>query len=134
MKISLTSILFPILLLGFAVTTTNCKKDDAPARDAFFSTYTVNENCAGTADAYTMQITTSSAGSNAVIISNLWNNGDQISGTVNGTTITIPNQTVFTTTYSGSGQLSGNILTLSFSITDLTIGVVQQCTATCAKK
>jgi len=144
---------FTLLLAMAAITLTSCKKegctneqsenydseakkDDGtcvPWRNKFLGTYSAVENCTSGNGSYTLTVSESSAGAVNVIL-NI--DGITISGTVSGNSITMPNQTViitgFSFTFSGSGQLSGNILTLSYSISDS--GFANSCTATCTKQ
>ncbi len=67
-----------------------------------------------------MSITTSAVGVSNVVISNFYGVGASVSGVVNGSSINIPNQTVNAQgnafTFSGSGQINGNILTLTYNV------------------
>jgi len=84
--------------------------------DLFIASYLVNENCQGNTDTYTMTITPNGAGGQYVNVTNLYDAGHTVVGTVSGTSIVIASQTVNGYTYSGSGTMSGNTLTMAFTI------------------
>ncbi len=105
-------------------------------RAKFFGTYNVVESCNVSGNFnYQISITTSAASASSVIINNFYGVGAAATATVSGSAITIPNQTVDVQgnplTLSGSGQISGNILTLSYTISG---GGSETCTATCTKQ
>ncbi|HMX83252.1 MAG TPA: hypothetical protein PKN57_04280 [Saprospiraceae bacterium] len=76
-------------------------------RAKFIGTYTGSETCTTGSDNYTINITTSSSAIDKVIISNVYNQGITLTGTVNKTALTIPVQTItigaLTYTFQGTG-------------------------------
>jgi hypothetical protein len=106
----------------------------------FVGTYSVEENCtlSGAVGPYTATITQSS--SNAVNIL-LQNFGDftatiSVSGSVNGTTLTIPQQTVSGYSISGNGTYTGTVtsgtLAISYNVSGATNA--ESCSATWTKQ
>jgi hypothetical protein len=83
-----------------------------------------------------MSVTSSSTGVSNIIINNFYDIGISVSASINGNSLTIPNQTIndqgVAFTVSGSGQLSGNILTLTYNIS--AGAESDSCTATCTKQ
>lgn len=112
----------------------NCETE---MRSKFLASYTVAENCNINGNFnYDMTISTSATAVSNVVINNFYGVGATVSASIAGTTITIPNQTVTTQgvafTFSGSGQINGNILTLSYTAS---VGAdAESCTATCTKQ
>ena len=105
-------------------------------RAKFLSTYNVNETCPSGNFSYQSTITTSSTGINRVIINNFAGFGVSATASVTGSSITIGTQQVDiqgnAATISGSGQLSGSILTISYTIS--AGGSSESCTLTCTKQ
>jgi hypothetical protein len=95
----------------------------------------VTESCPSGNFTYQITITTSSAGVDRVIINNFGGYGVSVSGTVSGSSISIPTQQVDVQgtagTFSGSGQLSGNIMTITYTISSGSSS--ETCTKTCTK-
>ncbi|MCB0794696.1 MAG: hypothetical protein KDB88_08165, partial [Flavobacteriales bacterium] len=87
-------------------------------RAKFIGSYTGNLTCGGQSGTVNMTITNSSAGVTSVV----FNDGvDTWIGTVSGSSVTIATQTIGGgTTISGSGQLSGLILTLNINLSGTT--------------
>lgn len=112
---------------------TNCETE---IRAKFLGSYTVSESCQSGNYSFSLSITSSSAGVSNIIINNFYDIGINVSATINGNSVTIPNQTIndggVALTISGSGQLSGNILTLTYNISAGTES--DSCTATCTKQ
>ncbi len=107
-------------------------------RAKFVASYSVSENCNLTGNFnYTMTISNSATGVSAVVINNFYGVGATVTGTVNGTSLTIASQLVNVGsqafTFSGSGQVNGNILTLSYTVADGS-GGSETCTSTCTKQ
>lgn len=121
-----------ILLTGVVLFTTSCKKDKTPDRDKFLGAYSVVQTCGSGNASYDITIIESGTADNAVIIVNLYNITQQWSATVSGDNITISTQVVGAITWSGSGSIAGNSLTISF--TGATAGVFDNCTAICTRK
>lgn len=105
---------------------------DTQERAKFISTYSVSESCTSGNYTYSITITNSSTDVTKVIIGNFGDFGVDIVATVSGSGLTIANQTVGGGTFSGSGQLSGNILTLTYTVTAGTDS--DSCTMTCTKQ
>jgi len=104
-----------ILLFAGALFVSGCSEDE-PDRDKFLGAYSVVETCGSGNDSYEIAIISSGTDESAVIVQNLYNAGAQISASVSGNNISIPNQTTGGITYTGSGTISGNILTLNFTV------------------
>lgn len=110
----------------------NCETE---VRAKFRSTYNVNESCPSGNYTYQITISNSSAGVDRLLISNFGGYGVTVSATASGNSLTIATQQVTapdgTATFSGSGQLSGNILTISYNVS----GDVnpESCTMNCTK-
>lgn len=106
-------------------------------RSKFLASYNVSESCNITGNFnYTISINTSATGVTKVVISNFYGVGATVTGDVNGTSVTIPSQLVNVNSigynFSGSGQVNGNILTLSYTAV---VGADSEtCTATCTKQ
>lgn len=89
-------------------------------RSKFLGSWSATENCTSGNYSWTMTSTASSQGITAIIFNNFAGfNGINVSATVNsnGTSLTIPNQTLSGATFSGSAQITGNIMTLTYSLT-----------------
>lgn len=110
---------------------TECETE---TRAKFFGTYNVSESC--TSGNFTYQLTITTSGTNAVtiILNNFYGVNASVSATVSGNSITIPNQTLSvqgtSVTFGGTGQLTGNILTISFTASG---DETDTCTATCTR-
>jgi hypothetical protein len=97
-----------------------CSDDDEgtkDVRDDYVGSYRVNyqyvylgQNYQGT---YTLTITKSSTNANDVILGNIDNSNESARATVSGNAITIPQQTISDIGISGSGTLTGNVLSFS---------------------
>jgi hypothetical protein len=87
-------------------------------RAKFVGTYDGNFACQGVNSTANMTVTTSSAGITSIVFSDgaaTW------VGSVSGSSVSIATQTITGgTTISGSGQLAGNILTLSLNLSGTT--------------
>lgn len=111
---------------------------DTEQRAKFTGSYTVNEACNSGNYSYNVSVTTGSASVSTIIISNFGDYGVNVTGTVNtdGTGLTIASQQVTiggsAATFSGTGQISGNILTISYTISSG--GQSDTCTMTCTKQ
>lgn len=105
-------------------------------RSKFIASYSVQESCTVGNYNYNMTINSSATGIDKIVINNFYGVGAAVTASVSGSSITIPSQTVtvqgVAVTFSGSGQLNGNILTLSYIAS---IGAdSDSCTATCTKQ
>lgn len=105
-------------------------------RSKFLSSYNVSESCPSGNFTYTISITTSSQGISQVLISNFGGYGVSVNATASGSSLNVPTQQVDisgnSATFSGSGQLSGNILTMTYTISGG--GASETCTMTCTKQ
>lgn len=142
-----------LAVLGFGVATvTSCSKkgctdptsdnfdseaeddDDScnDPRDKFVATYNCVE--AG-ADPYTLTISKSSVENRTVVLSTNFGfpvAAFTLNGSVSQANLTVATQTAAGATFSGTGSLSGNILTLTYTVTQG--GSSQSFTATCTKQ
>ncbi len=107
----------------------NC---DTEERADFIGTYNVTEACTSGNYTYAITVTTSATGVTSVIITNFGDYGVNVNATVNGDNLTIASQTVGGGTFSGTGQISGNILTITYNVTAGTS--TDDCTMTCTKQ
>lgn len=106
-----------------------CETED---RAKFLGAYSVSESCDSGNYTYEMNINTSGSGIRNIVMGF---GGYSLSATVNGNSLTIANQTVNiqgnSFTFSGSGQISGSILTVSYTLSAGTES--DSCTATATK-
>ena len=119
----------------------SCKKDP-PARDQFIATYSVVEACPSGNSNYTVSVSASTKSEEALLINNFGDLGTSatVDATASGNSLTIPSQTLNITssgirvavTLSGSGTISGNSLSLTYSYSIGTTG--ESCTMNCTKK
>lgn len=91
-------------------------------------TYNVTESCTSGNFAYSIAITAGSGG-NQILISNFGDYTVTVVGTVSGTSITIPNQTVGGGTFSGSGTINGSVVIINYTVTAGSSS--DSCTMTC---
>lgn len=132
MKNSTSILLAAILFIGCLFSTTSCKKDDIPDRDKFLGSFSVVETCGNGNDTYDLSIIESGSSENAVVIMNLYDWQESMSGTVNGNSITIPSQLSDGLTFSGNGTISGNTLTINFSVSNGTDS--DNCNSVCNRR
>jgi len=120
--ISLTVVL--TLSVFSMVTYTACsKKDSASPTQAYAGTYKVTEACnpsLSSSGGFTDIVTQSGTSNNEIVFSNIGGSNEPITGTVSGNNVTL-SATTFTTQYgsitvTGSGTLTGSILTVTFNI------------------
>ncbi len=94
----------------------NC---EVSTRAKFLGFYNVTETCPGEVYSYTFTITAGPSSATAIIIDNITGWGP-ITGTVSGNGLTIPTQQVTEmgdiVTVVGSGQISGNTLNMSYTL------------------
>jgi len=108
------------------------------SRAKFLGSYSVNEACTSGNYTYDSNVNTSSISVSNIVITNFGDYSVSVAATVddNGTSVTIANQTVTisgaSATVQGSGQINGNILTITYTIT--ASGVSDTCTMTCTKQ
>jgi hypothetical protein len=133
-----TAVVTFIILLTALLT--GCKKDKAPdPRDVFVATYSVTETWTEnsqviTKPAFTMTIEKSTQQSDKILLINFANygTGTTAEATVNGTKITITQQTLSNSkSITGSGTLADP--TLTFSYTESINNVSNQITVTAKK-
>lgn len=109
-------------------------KDDGScsfARDKFIGSYNVNENCDSGNWNYSISITESSSSFNAIVISNFGDYSVNVRAVVSGANITF-NDTQSGITFSGSGNISGNTLTIIYTASSG--GNTDNCTKTCIRQ
>ncbi|MFN8298743.1 MAG: hypothetical protein U0T75_06520 [Chitinophagales bacterium] len=135
-----------VALIGAIATTSSCTKTcdagyegtkcDVEIRGKYISNYSVTETCqlSGAVGPYTAEITKSSTDILKIFLNNFGDFSSVISitATVDGNNITIPAQTVSGYTINGSGSLSGNVLSISYTVS--AGGTSETCTATWTKQ
>ena len=106
-----------------------------PARDKFLGAYACQEVCGPDNYTYNMTIVTSSTGDLKVIIQNLGDFSTQVdaAATVSGDNITIDAASYNNVSFTGSGSINGNVLTLTYTATDNASGQSVTCTVTATK-
>ncbi len=98
---------------------TSCGKDIEEQRAEFIAVYDAFETCDSGNLSYTFTVSASSTEEDKVLISNLYDFfGEIFEGTIDGTELTIPSQTIDGLTISGTGELDGNKLMISYSTND----------------
>ncbi len=107
-----------------------------PARDKFIAAYSCQEVCGPDNYTYNMTIVSSNSGALKVIIQNLGDFSTQVDAlaTVNGSNITIDAASYNNVSFTGSGSLNGNVLTLTYTATDNASGQSITCTITGTKQ
>ncbi|MBN2521864.1 MAG: hypothetical protein JXB24_01255 [Bacteroidales bacterium] len=123
-----------VLFVGILLMSAGCNHKDEPAadRDKFLGTYNASESCGYGDDSYTIEITESSKAENAINICNLWDWDEKAYATVSGNSLIIPPQTLDGISFSGSGSISENTLTIHYTIADYYDE--DNCTANCIRK
>lgn len=88
------------------------------SRAKYFGSYnTINEMCAsGGPSVFSITITTNSGGINKITMNNLYDANLPVVATLSGSSVTIASQAFGTGSISGSGSFTGNILTLSYTV------------------
>ncbi|MFU8844525.1 MAG: hypothetical protein ACNA7V_12045 [Bacteroidales bacterium] len=119
----LTTLVLPLLVI---ILFNGCTDDNDPVdliddRDAFIGTWNVNETCSK--DAYTVTITKDPGNSSQVLIGNFWHVPfcqDLPYAIIAGKSMVIPQQSFCSNAFDvgGSGTLSKNKLTLSYTVSD----------------
>ncbi len=114
-------------------------KDDGtciPWRDKFIAQYTVSESCPSGNYTYEINIVQGSASADAVIINNIGGSNSAINGTVNNTSVNIPNQNItvggLAISVNGSGSINGNLLIINYSFNFA--GGGETCSMNCTKR
>jgi hypothetical protein len=92
----------------------NCQTEE---RAKFIGSYSVTEACTSGNYSYSMTITTSSTGVDKIVAQNFGDYSVDLIGTVDGSSVSFANQTVGGGTFSATGQISGSILTISYTVT-----------------
>lgn len=114
-------------------TGTNCETEE---RAQFIGSYNVSEACTSGQYTYSVTVSNSSTGATAIIIENFGDYSTNVSATVDGNSVTIASQTNqvsgFDLTFSGSGQISGNILSITYAVSDGSN--TDSCIMTCTKQ
>lgn len=107
---------------------------DTKMTDKFVGTYTVNENCDTGTYTYSTTITASSTTIDKIVVNNLYDSGDNLDATVDGSNATIASQTFNGLTYSGTGSMNTDAtsLTLTYVVSDGS--ATDNCTAVLAKQ
>ncbi|MFK7808942.1 MAG: hypothetical protein AB8F74_14150 [Saprospiraceae bacterium] len=130
MRLDLTSSLLAIALLVLF----SCSKDDDSSTSItdFIGTYSVMEVCDG--DNYTYNITITQVGTDdeTIQIFNLWDWQESVAAKIDNNKISIESQVLDGVTFSGSGSLSDNTLTIDYTTIDGNIN--ETCQAICEKQ
>ena len=100
------------------------------AREKFIGSYHGNENCDSGNWSWSMSVTSSTSGIDKIILGNLGDYGENILATVSGSNVSI-NDTKNGITFSGTGSISGNTLTIIYTASAGSFS--DDCTATCIK-
>lgn len=93
--------------------------DDADDRNKFVGRYEVKEQSLETfvpRDDYEVRIRKDLATENQVIIYNFYNLDIEVSALINGNALTIPRQQHQVYEYEGSGNMSGNVITVEYTV------------------
>jgi hypothetical protein len=124
------------LLTILLIITVSCEDDPPPERDKFIGTYSVIETCCTGDFGYDITIQASATGENRVTIYNLWEVDQSLTGIVTGSSLGIPDQDLNGLTFNGEGILSGNKLTISYTVIWESEGEEQMdiCIAVCTKQ
>jgi hypothetical protein len=97
---------------------TESSDDCIPARDKFISSYSIQEQCGVNPFTYDIAIVASPSGKQNVIINNFGNFNIPMNAEINGSLIHIIEGTYGNKIISGQGELSGNILVMSYTAAD----------------
>lgn len=107
-----------------AFTLISCGDDDLD-RDQFIGSYSVVDDCD---DPYILTISASTGDDDEITIFNLWDWDENMTASVSGNNLTIATQDSDGSTFSGSGSISGNTLTINYNVDG------DDCTAVCTKQ
>ncbi|MCF8278426.1 MAG: calcium-binding EGF-like domain-containing protein [Flavobacteriales bacterium] len=105
----------------------NCSTEQ---RLAFVGNYSVQENCNLGTFNYTISINADSEAGTELTLHNLGDFNFDITGVVNGTTVTFTDQTGNGATINGTGQLTGGTLVISYTLVPGS-GPTLSCTMNC---
>ena len=114
-----------ICAIGFEGT--NCQTEQ---RQAFVGNYSVDEACNLGDFSYEISINADSEIATQITLSNIADLGFELTGSVDGVLLTIPEQTVNNYTTSGSGELEEGTLTLEYVLVT-SQGQTLTCSLTC---
>ncbi len=107
-----------------------------PARDKFIGQYTVAESCPSGNYTFEINVVPGASAENAIILNNLGDFGTAINGTVDKTSVTIPNQNITSqgvaVSINGSGSINGNLLIINYSYNFA--GGGETCSMNCTKR
>lgn len=101
------------------------------SRDKFIGNYNVNENCNSGNFNYAISVNESATDKNFIVISNFGNYGLNIRASVSEASLNI-NDTQNSITFSGSGDINGNTLTIIYTASQG--GLQDNCTSVCIKQ
>lgn len=121
-----------LLLAVSMITFFGCQDGEDLNKADFIGSYAVAEVCNGNNVAYTLTIADVSGTDDVVTITNLWDWEETMNATISGSSITIPSQLSDDFTFSGSGELSGNTLVITYMVDDNS--GVENCVATATKQ
>ena len=114
-------------------------KDDGScilSREKFIAQYTVTESCPSGNFSFEINIVAGSSDETAIIINNLGDFGAAVNATVNGSSVTIPNQNItsqgIAVSINGSGSINGNLLIINYSYNFS--GGGETCSMNCTKR
>ena len=108
-----------VLALALLFTCTQCFFELNVDRGPFLGTFDANENCPTWTDTYTMEITVDPSSDDGILLGNLYGIGASPIATVTDEgTFVFSAQTFGDLTYSGSGSVSGNTLSVDFRVSD----------------
>jgi|GEM_PF-1865506 len=118
----------PVLFCLFFLA--SCGDDELSTED-YIGNYIVSEICDGDTYNYSLVVSNGQNGDKSLSITNLWDWEEVMTATINDSNLTLPNQELDGVIFEGSGTLSGNILTITYTATDQT--EMETCVATCTK-
>jgi len=101
------------------------------ARDKFIGNYNVNENCNSGNFTYSIAVNISETDKSYVVINNLGKFGLNVRASVSDNSLNI-NDTQNSITFSGSGDINGNTLTIIYTASQG--GTLDNCTSVCIKQ
>ena len=109
-------------------------KCDTEMRTKFLGTYNTTETCSpSSTGTYSNTVTTSGSSVDKIIISNFGDSGVNATATVNGTSLTVDPLTLGTLSVTGSGSVSGTVITITYTAKE-NGATVFTCTKTMVKQ